>query len=145
MANSRKLQEAADRDMAMNFAFNGKRLDLASAQRMEADLHAKREDRIATQQMEAVVGAKAPRLSETWKPVADRLNADAARLADLETTPGLADTPVLVTLQVQARTRLLDRVRRALWLCTVILCQQKGEPQPAPLGELAVASAEPRP
>jgi hypothetical protein len=142
MAGSRKYQEADDWKIAVFFATSGLGgYDEESALELMEWLRSRRDDRVATQQMQAVVAVKAPQLAEAWKPMADRLNEDAVRLVNLEATPGLGAAPVLVSLQTQARTRLLDRVRKTLWLCNVILCQQKGEPQPAPLSALAPAGA----
>jgi len=100
------------------------------------------EDRlITTQASVAVANQHAPSLSAAWAPLADRLNADALHLADLESVPKTVLDPELQPLRVQARIHFLERFRTALWLSNLVWARMTSNVPPAPLEELNPLSA----
>jgi hypothetical protein len=95
------------------------------------------EDRIVTTQATvATANRHAPSLSKAWAPLADRLNADALHLANLESARKADLDPELQPLRVQARIHFLERFRTALWLSNVVWAQITSNVPPAPLKEL---------
>jgi hypothetical protein len=91
---------------------------------------------VATQATVATANRHAPTLSAAWTPLADRLNADALHLANLESATKANLDPELQPLRIQARIHFLERFRAALWSSNVVWAQMTSNVPPAPLKEL---------
>lgn len=79
----------------------------------------------------------APQLCESWRPLQARLEADSARLLELEARQRIPD-PGLRQLLLHAKVVHLERIRSALWFCGKVWAEMSSSTPPPPL-----ASAHP--
>lgn len=74
----------------------------------------------------------APRLSAPWKALADHLNRGVDTFAAYEKADAGTASPELKNLRIQAKQRLLERFRSAVFHCHVVWAHMASRPLPKP-------------